>query len=98
MRCRGGKQTDHVVLWDEAAELLCRVVCDWAEVPLPRDEVTRRTTDLRGLIELPGDPAFGYWRSRAARERAEAWCAGLITEVRAGRLDPSEGSATGRQR
>ena len=82
-----------VVLLDVAAELLCRVVCDWAGVSLPEAEVPRRTRDLRGLVELAGDPALGYWRARRARRRAESWAAGLVADVRRGVLSPPEGSA-----
>ena len=82
-----------VVLLDEVAEVLCRAVCAWAGVPLPEHDVARRTRDLRSLIEEAGDPRLGYARARLGRRRAEAWCAGVVEQVRDGSLAAAEGSA-----
>lgn len=87
------ERAESVVLLDEVAELLCRAVCEWSGVPLPEHEVEPRTRDLRALIEDGGDPRLGYVRSRLARRRAEAWCAGLLEDVRANRLRPENGTA-----
>ncbi|NHC47184.1 cytochrome P450 [Motilibacter aurantiacus] len=82
-----------VTLLDEAAEVLCRTACTWAGVPLPEQDVRRRTVDLRALIDCEGDPRLGYARSRLARRRCEAWAARLVDGVRQGALYPGEGTA-----
>ncbi|GAA4990915.1 cytochrome P450 [Kineococcus glutinatus] len=87
------ERAGRVVLLDEAAELLCRTVCAWAGVPLPEEDVARRTRQLRQLFEAPGDPRLGYPRARLARLRAQAWVAGLVDAVREGTLRPGEGTA-----
>lgn len=84
---------EEVVLLDAVAEVLCRAVCAWAEVPLPEQDVARRTRDLRSLIEDVGDPRLGYVRARLGRRRAEAWGTALVEAVRDGRLTPSQGGA-----
>lgn len=82
-----------VVLYDEVAEVLTAAVCAWAGVPLPVRDVPRRTAQLHGLIE--GGAAVGprHWRGRLARLQTERWTGGLVDDVRAGRLQPPEGSA-----
>jgi len=87
------ERAGEVVLLDEVAKVLCRAVCAWAGVPLPERDVARRTRDLRSLIEEAGDPRLGYVRARLGRRRAEAWCAGVVQQVRDGSLAPGEGSA-----
>ncbi len=82
-----------VVLLDEAAELLCRAVTEWAGVPLPDSEVPARTRDLRLLIELADLPRLHYVRARLARRRLEDWLAGLVGRVRSGTLAAPEDSA-----
>lgn len=84
---------DRVVLYDEAREVLTRAVCAWAGVPLREDEVTPRTRMLTALFDGAGSVGPRHWRARLARKRADHWAAGLIEEVRAGRLrPPAEGA------
>ena len=85
-----------VVLLDASAQLLCAAVCAWSGVPLPHQDVARRTADLRALVEEVGDRRpwrLGYLRARAARRRAERWCARLVEQTRGGGLVPPASSA-----
>lgn len=80
-----------IVLREAAATLLCRAVCDWAGVPLAADEEERRARDLLAIIDAPAAVGPRHWRGRLARRRAERWAAGLVEDVRAGRLLVDEG-------
>ncbi|MBZ9715695.1 cytochrome P450 [Deinococcus multiflagellatus] len=82
-----------VVLLDEVQELLCRAVCRWAGVPLRAGEVSLRTADFAAMIDSAGAVGVRHWRGRVGRARAERWAAGLIAQVRAGKLKPDQISA-----
>ncbi len=85
--------TEPVVLFEEAARILCRAVCAWAGVPLRDDEVEGRTAQFHHLID--SGPRIGprHWRGRIARRQLDHWAAGLIDDVRRGALDAAEGRA-----
>lgn len=82
-----------VVLYDELHEVLTRAVCAWSGVPLQEAEVGRRTRDLTAMFDAAGAVGPRHWRSRLARRRSEAWIAGILKQVRAGRLTPPPSSA-----
>ena len=81
------EQSGRITLFDELGPLLCQAVCEWAHVPLPSDQVVRRTAQLEALIDAGSSVGPRYWRSLLARHRLEAWLAGLIEQVRRGSLD-----------
>lgn len=83
---------DRVILYDEVREILTRAVCAWAGVPLDGPEVALRTRQLTALFDYAGSVGPKHWLSRLARLRAERWIAGIIEQVRSGRLDPPEQS------
>lgn len=83
---------DHVVLYDEMHEILTRAVCAWSGVPMQEAEVGWRTRDLTAMFDAAGAVGPRHWRSRLARRRAEAWLAGIVKQVRAGRLTPPPSS------
>jgi fatty-acid peroxygenase len=82
-----------VVLFDEAKEILCRVACEWAGVPLKESEVKERAEDFSAMVYAFGAIGPRHWKGRRARNRAEAWIRGVIEDVRAGKLNAEEGSA-----
>lgn len=84
---------ERVVLYSELQEVLTRAVCAWSGVPLPEAEVDKRTRELTAMFDAAGTIGPRHWWSRLARRRAETWIAGIVEQVRAGRLDPSEHSA-----
>lgn len=83
---------DHVVLVDEAQELLCRAACAWAGIVLSPGEVGQRTRDLAALIETPGAIGPPHWCGRRARRRAERWGAALVRAARQRGDGPPPGS------
>ena len=84
---------EQVVLFDEACEILTRAVCAWASVPLPEDEVEKRTRQLTLLFDGAGAKGPRHLASRLARKRANAWVAEVVESVRAGRHEPAEDTA-----
>jgi len=84
-----------LVLFDVAAEALCRAVCEWAGVPLSEPEVARRTADFKSMIEAGGRVGVSHWRGRMARWRMERWAGRLVRQEREGRLGASPDSVLG---
>lgn len=84
---------DKVVLYDESQALLTRAVCAWAGIPLEESKVGRRTRELTALFDAAGSVGPRHWWSRLARQRAECWAAGIIEQVREGKLDAPGQSA-----
>src|SRR3546814_15085137 len=74
--------SDLIVLLDEACEILCRAVCEWAGVPLAELEVTKRARDFAAMIDAGAAIGLRHWRGRWARNRAEKWIGGIVEDVR----------------
>lgn len=82
-----------ILLFDEAQEILVRVSCEWAGVPLKEKEVSKRANDLGDMIDAFGAVGPRHWAGRLARNRSESWIRDIIEKVRAGKLDASDDSA-----
>ena len=93
LRALAERRPKRIVLQDEMERLLTRAVCDWAAVPLAEAELADRARLLSRLFEHAAPKGPGHVLARRARRRADAWIAGLVAEVRRGRLRPPEGSA-----
>ncbi|MBP1950181.1 cytochrome P450 [Virgibacillus litoralis] len=87
------EQKKEVVLFDAAREIMCRIACEWAGVPLWAKELQQRTTDLSAMIDAFGAVGPRHWRGRQARKRSEQWIRGIIQQVRQGQLMPHEDTA-----
>jgi len=53
-----------IVLYDELQPILCRSACAWAGVPLPEQDVARRTRELTALFDHAGDIGPLHWWAR----------------------------------
>ena len=82
-----------VVLYGAVREVLTRAICQWAGVPLPEEDVTKRTRQLSALFDLAGAAGPWHWMSRLARLRAQQWCGDVIERIRAGQLNVPPASA-----
>ncbi|WP_138419322.1 cytochrome P450 [Aquibacillus sediminis] len=82
-----------VVLFNEAKNILCRVVCKWAGVPLAESEVAERADDFISMIYAFGTIGPEHWKGRVARNRAEGWIRGIVEDVRSGNLSAEKGTA-----
>ncbi|MCG7344241.1 cytochrome P450 [Sporosarcina sp. ACRSL] len=78
------KSGQEVILFDKAEEVLCRVACLWAGVPLKESEVSQRAYDLGALIDAFGGVGPRYREGRRARKRTEEWIRSLIEKYRSG--------------
>ncbi len=84
---------DRVVLHDEAQEILCRAVCEWAGVPLTESEAKQRTREFGAMIDGAGAIGPRNWRGQLLRARTERWMRNIIEQVRSDRIEVTEGSA-----
>lgn len=82
----------HVVLFDEASQVITRAVCDWAGIPLGESEVAALAADLTAMVDGFATLGPRHWRARTARGRRERWLAGLVRQIRAGTAKAPEGS------
>ncbi|WP_342560158.1 cytochrome P450 [Psychrobacillus sp. FSL W7-1457] len=87
------EQKDQVVLYDESRELLCKLACEWAGVPLNDDEVKKRTEQLTKLFESASALGPEHWMGRHARKELEDWIGELVEQVRNSQLQPPDGTA-----
>ncbi|MDC3414230.1 cytochrome P450 [Aquibacillus sp. 3ASR75-11] len=90
---RRWEDADAIVLFDEAKEILCRVACHWAGVPLQESEVKERAEDFSAMVDAFGAVGPRHWKGRRARNRTEEWIRGIIEDVRAGKLKAEKDSA-----
>ena len=85
------EEAEKIVVFDEAEEILCRVACRWAGVPLKESEVKQRANDFSAMVDAFGAAGPRYWKGRGARARAEKWLKEVIEDVRAGNLKTEKG-------
>lgn len=83
---------DAVVLLPQVRDLLTRAVCRWAGVHLTTAEAGQRAAEFGAMIDGAGAVGPRNWRGLRLRSRTERWARRLITEVRAGTLQPPPGS------
>ena len=79
------EQRKQVILFDEAAVILCKVAAQWAGVPIRKSEVRQRAEDLSAMIDAFGAVGPRHWKGRCARNRTEHWIKGIIEDTRAGK-------------
>lgn len=85
---------EKVILFNEMEEILCRVVCKWADIRITNDrELKKRTRDFSTMIDGSGGFGPRYWRARIGRIRTEKWLSHQIMQVRAGKIEASQQSA-----
>lgn len=84
---------ENIVLFDEMNEILCRVVCQWAGVPLKEFEVKGRAEDFSSMVDAFGAVGPRYWKGRRARTRVEEWIKRIIEDIRSGNIKAEEGTA-----
>ncbi|WP_337017048.1 cytochrome P450 [Oceanobacillus massiliensis] len=87
------KAMDTVALFHEAEEIMCRVACRWAGVPLWAKDLELRTKDLGAMIDAFGAIGPRHWQGRRARTRSEKWIAYIVRQVRTGNLTADEDTA-----
>lgn len=76
------EQMDKVILYEETQELLCKIACQWAGVPVQQEEVKDLTKDLTAMFESPAALGPSHWQGRNARNRVETWLIDFVKQVR----------------
>lgn len=84
---------DSIVLYDVVRRVICRATCQWAGIPLDPPLIHERTRQITDLYDHAADVGLPHWRSRIARRRTDRWMERIVTDVRAGRLQPPAASA-----
>src|SRR5690625_3342246 len=79
-----------LVLYTEVEEIMCKIACQWAGVPLSKEELKTRTRDFSAMIDAFGAVGPQHWKGRIARNRAEDWIKGMIHDVRDGVVEIDE--------
>jgi fatty-acid peroxygenase len=85
-------QGREVVLFDEAAHVLCAGVHAWAGLPLADEAVPATAADMVAMVDGFATLGPRYLRARRARGRQERRLADLVERARAGRLAPDPGT------
>ncbi len=80
-------ESGRVVLFDEAAEVLTRVACEWAGAPPPMAGSRELSGALVAMVDGFGTLGPRHWRGRRARDLAERWAQKVIRDIRADLLD-----------
>lgn len=80
-----------IVLFDEAAIILCEAICAWAGVPLAVSDSPLRARQFVAMVDAFGTMGIRHFKGAKARRAVEHWITGAIEEVRSGRLkvDPA---------
>lgn len=84
---------EKVELFEEAKNVLCKIACQWAGVPLEESEVKERADDFSAMVDAFGAVGPRQWKGRRARPRAEEWIRDIIENVRAGKTEAEKGTA-----
>ncbi len=79
---------DEVVIYDQLQEVLSHAACEWAGIPVSKDDMPLRTRQLTALFDHAGSKGFKHFGARLARHRSDAWVAALVGDIRDGRLEP----------
>lgn len=80
-RTQGG-----VCLYRGAGDLLAEAAFAWVGLVLDEAEARRRTPDVVALFDGAGAVGARHWKARLARMRLERWLAGIVEDVRRGRV------------
>ena len=79
---RQWRHCSDVNLMQEVPPILTRAVCRWAGVPLPNNELDRRTRELTAMVEQAATVGPAQWRAQYLRHRAERWARGVVRGAR----------------
>ncbi|MBS3681393.1 cytochrome P450 [Ornithinibacillus massiliensis] len=82
-----------VVLFSEMCQLLTKVACEWAGVPLKENEWSKRANELEAMFDSAGALGGRHWKGRNARNFAESWLKGLVQDVRNNAIEVPQNTA-----
>lgn len=84
--------SEKVILFNEANEVLCRSAYQWTGVPIEDSDIKNRADDFSSMIDAFGAVGPRHWKGRISRDRTEEWLIKLIKDVRSGKQNSEEGT------
>ncbi len=84
---------NYIVLFDEVQKIMCKVACQWAGVPLKKEEAGKRACDLGKLVDGFGGVGLRYLEGKYARKRTEKWVRNMIHQIRNQKLAAGKNTA-----
>nr|WP_297459142.1 cytochrome P450 [uncultured Halomonas sp.] len=86
------QRDDEIVLMNAARELLCRIACAWADVPLNATQAQKRTREFAAMLDGAASVGPRSWRGLWLRRHTERWAEEIIRQIRKDELLPADGS------
>ena len=87
------EKSKKVILLDEAKQILFRIACEWAGLPLKEKEVKKRAEEMFNLVDSIGGVGPRYQKGRWARRESNKWITDRVKQVREGKLSVEPGTA-----
>lgn len=87
------ENSDHIVLFEEMNEILCKTACQWSGVPLSESEVKEKADDFSEMVDAFGAVGPRHWKGRIARNKAEDWISSIVKDVRSNKLQVEDSTA-----
>ena len=84
---------EQVIFYEEIKQLLCRLACEWAGVPINEKSIGEITDNISSMFEAAGTIGPKHWKGRIGRNQVEKWIKDLIDDVREGKVTPPSNSA-----
>lgn len=76
----------NLVLFDEAATILCQAACIWSGIPITKKASKALAKDLSAMVDAFGAIGPRHYKGRIARIRTECKMKEIIIKVREGKL------------
>lgn len=96
LRWRSGPWRGRHVVFDELVTAYGTAVLSWAGIRLPRGKAATVARRLAWIVDGFGFSPLAYPRAWACRLWANRWAAGLVEDVRGGRLQAARGTVLAR--
>ncbi|NJO69405.1 MAG: cytochrome P450, partial [Bacteroidetes bacterium] len=84
---------DQIILLEESQEIMCRVACKWAGVPVYENEVHQRSFEFGAMVDAFGAAGTRHRKGKIARESTEKWIRKIVTQTREGKIQVPPGTA-----
>ena len=81
------------VLFDASKEVLCKIACRWAGIPLKEQDAKVRGEDMAAMVDAFGAVGPRHWKGRKARKRSEEWIQDMIDLIRNQKLSVQRDTA-----
>ncbi|WP_047980446.1 cytochrome P450 [Ornithinibacillus contaminans] len=77
----------NVVVYDEMVQVLTKAACEWAGVPIAKDDIRKRANALQALFDGAGALGSRHFKGRVARNATEGWLKQIVQQVRDGQIE-----------